>query len=217
MTSKHKRIPRKPEPVHKPTPIASVVSGFPVIKNIGLRHVHVADTMVCDIDGTHGRLTYRGYPIETLADNSSFEETVFLLLNGRMPLKEELSSLLLTMNKERWLPTSPSASLSRLRSDDQPTDILQGYVAFLAGYDPELSVQNRESTIRKAIRLVSKMGSAVALWARLREGKEPVPSREDLSHAANFLYMLTGEEPDPVKAQVLDTCLRDDLVGGEQT
>lgn len=177
------------------------------VKNIGLRDVYVADTKISEVDGEHGRLVYRGFSIETLAEHSTYEETAYLLLHGRLPTKAELELFTTTLRKERWVPRVLIETGSRLAHSTSPMDVLQGTVPILAGYDDEAAKEDREANVRKAIRLTSKLATAVASWARIREGKEAVPPREDLSHAANFLYMLTGTEPDADTARIFDTAL----------
>lgn len=203
-----KNAVRSAKKVEMPTAIASVVSGFPMMmKNVGLRQVHVADTLICNIDGNHGKLIYRGYSIETLAESSTFEETSYLLLYSRLPTRDELDSFTSALKSERALPPDVLKSLVRMPRTTLPMDVLQAVTSTLAGYDPEISGTNRDASVRKAVRLLSKMSTAVAAWARAREGEEPIPPRDDLSHAANFLYMLTGREPDPEHARVFDTNL----------
>jgi len=193
--------------IERPTAIASVVSGFPMIKNVGLRQVHVADTLICNIDGIHGKLIYRGYSIETLAEYSTFEETSYLLLYGGLPTREELDAFTASLKAERALPLDVLNSLIRMPRTTLPMDVLQAVTSTLAGHDPEISGTTREASVRKAIRLLAKLTTAVAAWARAREGEAPIPPRDDLSHAANFLYMLTGREPDPEHARVFDVNL----------
>ncbi len=177
------------------------------VKNIGLREVYVADTKICEVDGIRGRLVYRGYAIETLAENSTFEETVYLLLHGLLPDKEQLEQFTASLKKERWIPRAQIESCQRQPHSTSPMDIVQGTVPILAGYDNEAGLEDHEANLRKALRLIAKLTTVVATWARIREGKEPVAPRQDLSHAANFLYMLTGEEPDPEIARLFDVCL----------
>ena len=176
-------------------------------KNIGLREVYVADTKVSEVDGTSGKLVYRGYTIETLADRSTYEETAFLLLHGRLPTQEEFDLFNASLKKERWIPQVLIQSGQRLPPSTSPMDVTQGTIPILAGYDSEVGVETREANVRKAIRLIAKVATSVATWARIREGKEPVAPREDLGHAANFLYMLNGEVPAPETARLFDICL----------
>jgi len=199
--------PRATRREEKPTAIASVVSGFPMIKNVGLRQVYVADTLICHIDGTHGKLIYRGYSIETLAEHSTFEETAFLLLNGRLPLADELALFKEQLARERWLPQAIHEAAKKLPPSTLPMDVLQSAVPILAGFDQEAADTTRDASVRKAIRLIAKAATVVASWARRREGNEAIPPREDLSHAANFLYMLTGRVPDPEVARAFDVNL----------
>ncbi len=186
-----------------PPPVTGPVNA----KNIGLREVFVADTKVSEVDGTRGKLVYRGYTIETLAANSTFEETAYLLLHGRLPTKAELDLFDASLRKERWIPQVLVESFQKLPHSIPSMDILQGTVPIFAGYDQEAAAETRDANLRKAVRLIAKLATSVAAWARLREGKEPVAPREDLSHAANFLYMVNGTVPDPDTAKVFDTAL----------
>jgi citrate synthase len=178
-----------------------------MVKNIGLRDVYVADTRVSQVEGIRGKIVYRGYTIETLADHSTFEETAYLLLHGRLPTKPELELFDAQLKKERWIPRVLIESGKALPKSTASMDILQGTIPILAGYDNEIADDSREANIRKAIRLISKIATSVATWARVREGLDPVAPREDLGHAANFLYMLNGEMPDSDTAKIFDVGL----------
>lgn len=177
------------------------------VKNIGLRDVYVADTKVSEVEGTRGKLVYRGYTIETLAEHSTYEETAFLLLHGRLPTAEEFALFSAQLKKERWIPQVLIQSGQKLPPSTSPMDITQGTIPILAGYDNEVADDSREANVRKAVRLIAKLPTSVATWARVREGKDPVAPREELSHAANFLYMLNGEVPDAETARLFDICL----------
>jgi citrate synthase len=177
------------------------------VRNVGLRNVCVADSKISEVDGLRGRIVYRGYRIESLAQHSSFEETAFLLLNGYLPTKEELDLFDQSLKRERWIPRFLVEICRRLPHSIPPMDILQAAVAVLAGYDQEIQDESREANMRKAIRLIAKLSTVTAAWARLREGNEPVSPREDLSHAGNFLYMLSGNAPDRATARQFDICL----------
>jgi citrate synthase len=177
------------------------------VKNIGLREVYIADTRVSEVEGIRGKIVYRGYTIETLAQHSSFEETAYLLLHGTLPTKAAFDLFDAGLRKERWAPKALAETYGKMAKSTASMDVLQGTIPLLAGYDNELRDESREANIRKAMRLIAKLPAAVAAWARVREGKEPVAPREDLSHAANFLYMVNGEVPDADTAKVFDTCL----------
>ncbi|MGO9119899.1 MAG: citrate synthase [Desulfomonilaceae bacterium] len=177
------------------------------VKNIGLRGVIVADTAVSFIDGQEGILIYRGYRIEELAESSSFMETAYLLLNGRLPTKQELEEFELMVRQARYIPDWLNQALRKLPKKADPMDVLQGSVPFLAMDDPDLHEQSREANVRMAARLIARVPAVTAAWHRIRQGKEPLPPDDKLSHAANFLWQVTGNKPDEDMAHDVDTCL----------
>ena len=179
----------------------------PDVRNIGLRGIVVASTNISEVDGAVGRLIYRGYLIQDLAEKVSFEETVHLLLKQKLPNKDELKSFSAQLTEERKLPEELIAALKTRPETSLPMDILQASVSMLANHDPEVSDTSKEAGLRKAIRLVAKFATVVAAWHRIRKGDEPLEPRSDLGHAANFLYMLKGDVPDEDIAGFMDTAL----------
>jgi citrate synthase len=177
------------------------------VKNTGLRGVAVADTKISFIDGHKGVLIYRGYRIEELAERSSFMETAYLLLNGTLPEKDELAAFSKEVTLARDVPEYLIASLKLLPKNADPMDVLQGMVPLLATADPDLSGTTRDANARMAVRLIARMPVLTAAWNRIRNNLEPLPSDPELSHAANFLWQLTGEKPDAETAHDLDVCL----------
>ncbi len=186
---------------------AERITGVMNTKNIGLRGVTVADTKISDVDGVNGILIYRGYRIEDLARNSTFEETAFLLLNDRLPLPDELKGFTRKLIGARQLPAFVTEILKRLPAQARPMDVLQASIPLLAMADPELAAETREANEAKAIRLIARVAAVVAAWQRIRNGLELLPSDDGLSHAGNFLWQLTGKKPDPETARDLDTAL----------
>ncbi|MEK7476661.1 MAG: citrate/2-methylcitrate synthase [Candidatus Coatesbacteria bacterium] len=176
-------------------------------KNIGLRDVFVADTKVSHVDGIKGKIVYRGFTIETLAEHSSYEETAFLLLHGRLPTRAELGEFDTALRLEHSIPQALLEWAQSLPKSIPAMAVVQGAIPILAAHDPDLTDDSREANLRKAIRLIAKLPTAVATWARAHERKPVVPPRADLSHAANFLYMLTGKVPDEQIAKDFDVCL----------
>ncbi len=176
-------------------------------KNIGLRGVTVADTRISDVDGENGILIYRGYRIEDLAKNSTFEETAYLLLHDQLPTEEQLTDFKQLLVKERQVPGVVMNSLKIWPHNANPMDVLQAAVPLLAVADPELSSETREANIAKSIRLIARVAGVVSAWQRKRHGLDPIPPDENLSHAGNFLWQLTGKKPDPGTAKDLDTAL----------
>lgn len=184
------------------------------VKNIGLRGVAVADTKISFIDGQKGVLIYRGYRIEELAERSSFMETAYLLLNGRLPDSGELQEFDKEVRAARELPTHVYACLKTLPKKADPMDVLQAAVPLMGMADPDLAGWSREANVRMAIRLVARLPVVTAAWHRIRNGQEPLASDDKLSHAANFLWLLKGEKPDDETAHDLDVCL---ILHGDHT
>ena len=177
------------------------------VKNIGLRGVTVADTKVSFIDGAQGILIYRGYRIEELAAGSSFMETAYLLLYGDLPGRQELAEFDRQVREAREAPVFLYECFKKLPPQALPMDLLQAAVPLVAMADPELERETKEANVRKAIRLIALIPALVAGWQRIRNGLEPLPPDEGLSHAANFLWQLHGKTPDPEIARDLEICL----------
>ena len=175
-------------------------------KNIGLRGIPVADTRISNIDGERGKLIYRGYDILDLTKNSNFEEVCYLLLHDELPTKSEYEDFTSRLKETRYIPKQMQMNMSNWRKDADPMDMLQAFVAALAGYfDEEFS--NKESSYDRAINLISKVPTITASWHRIRNGKKIMDPKPELTHAANFLYMLTGEVPDEEIEKIFDICL----------
>ena len=177
------------------------------ILNTGLRGFKVATTRISDVDGTVGRLIYRGYLVQDLAGKVSFEEVAYLLLYERLPQKEEFENFKKQLAGERGIPPEVIAALETRPKDALPMDILQAAVGMLAHHDPDTKEHSREAAVRMAIKLIAKFPTIVAAWSRIRNNKKPVEPNLNLNHAANFLYMLNGTIPDDELAGFFDTCL----------
>jgi citrate synthase len=177
------------------------------VKNIGLRGVKVADTRISDVNGEKGFLIYRGFNICDLVTRSTFEEVSFLLLNDRLPTREELKGFQKTLVSEREVPEAVLDLMKKLPPSAHPMDVLQASIPILASYDPQLHDETREANLKKALRLIAKLPTIVAAWDRIRKGLEPAHPHPDLTHAGNFLYMLSGFLPDPETARDFDICL----------
>ena len=175
-------------------------------KNIGLRGIEVADTKISNIDGEKGKLIYRGFDILDLTENSTFEETAYLLLYDKLPTKNELDEFNTKLIEAREIPKQMQKNMANWRKDADPMDMLQAFVSALAGYyDEEFS--SKEASYDKAINLIAKVPTIIASWQRIRNGLEVVDSDPSLSHAANFLYMMSGEKPDVEVEKIFDVCL----------
>ncbi|MGB9438973.1 MAG: citrate/2-methylcitrate synthase [Desulfobacterales bacterium] len=177
------------------------------VLNTGLRGVVIADTRICEVDGANGRLIYRGYTVQNLAENASFEEVAFLLLYEKLPDKAELAEFKGRLVAERHLPPAVIDVLRNRPKDALPMDILQAAVPLLAHHDPDKQDQSMEAALRMAVRLIAKFPTIIAAWDRIRNDKEPVEPSADLDHAANFLYMLSGKMPDAEMGEFLDKAL----------
>lgn len=177
------------------------------VKNIGLRGVTVADTKISFIDGEKGILIFRGYRIEELAEESTFPEVAFLILNGHLPSKTELADFDKRIKAAREIPGFVIDAMKNFPKDSAPMDVLQAAVPMLGMDDPDLNAETREGNVNMAIRLIARLSVVVAAWYRIREGKHLLPSKDDLTLTENFLWQLKGEKPDPEMAKDLDTCL----------
>lgn len=173
----------------------------------GLAGVPAARSSVCYLDGTVGKLQYRGYPIEVLAENGTFEEVTYLLLFGRLPTEAELMAFDAELKAQRKIKFRIVDVLKQLPESGHPMDALTAAVAAMGMFYKGDHVTDREFRRLSAVRLVAKLPTVVAAWHRIRQGEDPVKPRDDLSHAANFLYMLTGKEPPETSTKVFDVAL----------
>lgn len=172
--------------------------------NPGLDGVVVGATAISLVAGDEGRLTYRGYDIADLAANASFEEVAYLLWNGRLPDRAELTSLSSAMASARGLAKPVLDMMRAFGPRSWPMDVLRTAVSAVGTHEPPRPDGTHPSDINSAIRLTSVAATAVAAWDRLRRGLDPVEPRTDLSHAANFLYMKNGDEPSSTASRALD-------------
>ncbi len=173
----------------------------------GLADVPAAESAVSFIDGKRARLEYRGIAVETLARESCFEETAWLLLKGELPSQRELAGFDDELRHHRRVKYKIVDLIKCLPETGHPMDALQAGVAAMGMFYPARDVTNAQSNWDSVVRLIAKLPTIVAAFHRLRRGDEAVPPRDDLGHAANFYYMLTEHEPSPAVAKVLDACL----------
>lgn len=173
----------------------------------GLEGVPVKKSRICYIDGEKGILEYRGIPIQVLAEKSNFVETAYLLLFGRLPRKDELEQFQRDLVRHRRIKYRIVDLMKCLPENGHPMDAVQAAVAALGMFYPDKAVLEPQIQYQSAVRLTAKLPTIVAAFARMRHGDEALPPRDDLDHAENFLYMLTGRAPDPLIARTLDTCL----------
>ena len=169
----------------------------------GLRGVVVGESSICDVHAD-GDLFYRGYNIHDLAENATFEETVFLLWNGKLPTRGELAGFRTALSMEAQLPERLTDLLPALHKECSAMDALRTMVSALGTYDPDAGKNSETANRRKALRLQAKMPTIVAAIERWMQGKPPIAPRAELGLAANFLLMLSGTEPDPLFVRAMD-------------
>ena len=169
----------------------------------GLRGVYFDRSHCTFIDGKAGDLRYRGYSIHDLAEQSTFEETAWLLLHGELPTRAQLASFDAGLKSSRTLPHA-IVELVQVMKSAHPMDVLRTAVSALSAFDPETHDKSRGAVLRKAVRLTSQVPMIVAAHARIREGKGPIVPDAGLSHAANLLWMFKGEKPSSEAAALID-------------
>src|SRR5881396_1761054 len=185
------------------------IDAMSTVNKAGLEDVVVSTSDICFIDGREGRLIYRGYDVDDLAAQSTFEEVVYLLWFGALPSKKEYDTFYKTLNSTatRRLPPKLIALLRTLPKKTTPMEVLRTGVSALSAFDPDHDDQSREAEIRKAIRLTAQMPTLVAAWERLRRGKAPVAPDPRLNLSANFLYMMFGKKASPLAVKTFDVAL----------
>jgi citrate synthase len=175
--------------------------------NEGLEDVIAGMSSICDVNGKDGKLIYAGYDIHDLAENTTFEEVIFLLWRRKLPTSSELAALTADLDANRKIPDGALALIKGFPKSATPMDSLRTAVSLLGMFDPDQGDESLESNQRKALRITAQIGSVVAAIERVRTGLEPIEPISGLSTASNFLYQLTGKEPDDVAARALDVAL----------
>ncbi|MBX6342053.1 MAG: tungsten formylmethanofuran dehydrogenase [Thermomicrobiaceae bacterium] len=173
----------------------------------GLEGVVVADTTLCMIDGTNGRLTYEGYSIDDLAAHASFEEVLYLLWYSKLPTRAELDAFCQRLVEGRPLSSTVMQVIRDLPRGGRPIDALRAAVTAMGMEDPDQENLAHDAVLAKAIHVAAAMPTMLAAYARLRDGKEPIDPDPELNHAANFLYMLHGERPTDLDQRAFNTYL----------
>lgn len=174
--------------------------------NKGLEGVIAAESRICKIDGEKGMLYYLGYPIDTLVAAADFEEVTYLLLNGELPTADQLSDFRRRMRAGRPLKDPILEMIRNFPADSHPMELLQSVVSYLSGYVDHKIHHSMYCNCRDTLHQVAQIASVIAALHRIRSGLEYVPPRDDLSHGANFLYMLRGTEPDADEGEIMDKC-----------
>jgi citrate synthase len=172
----------------------------------GLEDVVAASSAICYLDGDRGVLAYCGYDIHDLARSASFEEVCYLLWHGRLPTRAELGDLQSQLSAARPLAESSLRLMKQLPASDG-MDMLRTLTSALGQFDPEAGDNSQAANARKAVRLTAQLSSLVAAYGRVQAGSGPLQPDPALGHAANFLYMLTGNRPTPLSTRAFDIAL----------
>ena len=173
----------------------------------GLDGVPATQSAICDIDGEQGLLTYRGYPMQDLAANSSFLETAFLLIWGELPSRDHLAEFEHAVQMHRRVSFRVRDMMKCFPASGHPMDALQSSAASLGLFYSRRAIDDPQYVYDAVVRLIAKIPTMVAAFQLIRKGQDPIQPRDDLAYSANFLYMLTEREPDPLAARIFDRCL----------
>ncbi|MFB6071287.1 MAG: citrate/2-methylcitrate synthase [Halanaeroarchaeum sp.] len=178
----------------------------------GLEGVVIDESRLSRVFGDEGRLIFRGFDIDDIAEHGDFEETLYLMWHGELPTEAEYREFSDALAAQREIPEEIHRLLADQAAVDQhPMDVLQASVSALAGYDDNRTADpenDLDAVVGMGQSISAKLATITAAYNRLREGEDPVEPREDLSHAANFLYMLHGEEPEEAFVDAMDTALQ---------
>ncbi len=194
----------------EPEPGMSGEVQWPVQASIGkgLEAAPATTTKIGYVNGAKGWLIYRGYNIFDLAEHSTYEETAYLLLYGKLPSRRELADFTRTLMRLRAVPPTVMDVLYQIpTARTHPMAALRTTVSILGNLDDQSEKLTVKDETDVALKLVAQLPTLVGAIARIRRGQEPLSPREDLSHAANMLYLMTGEEPDELTARVMDISL----------
>lgn len=173
----------------------------------GLEGVPATQSSICDIDGQKGVLTYRGYRVDELASQSTFLETAYLLIWGELPTADQLRDFEHEVQMHRRVSFRIRDMMKCFPSGGHPMDALQSSAASLGLFYSRRALDNPEYIVSAVVRLIAKIPTMVAAFQLIRKGQDPIQPSDDLAYAANFLYMLTEREPDPLAARIFDACL----------
>ena len=173
----------------------------------GLEGIVIADTQLSKVFGDVGKLVYVGYDINDLAENASFEEVVFLLWHKKLPTQTQLTQFRQSLIDEMSIPTSVLNEMKSFPKNAHPMGVLRTAVSALGLHDAAAEDSSPQANLQKAMHLTAKIPTIIAAWARIRQGQEPVQPSDDLGLAANFLYMLTGTEPNQTEINAVNVYL----------
>ena len=170
----------------------------------GLQGVYITKSSICKVDGQEGKLYYRGYKIEDLANYSSYEEVCYLLLYGKLPNSKELSDFIAKMREERAIPENTKDIIRKFSKESQALDVLRTAMSSLSADDSKPYSDDESENIEKAIKIIAKTATIAAAIDRIKDGKEILEPDNSLNHSANFLYMITGNKPDKEAEKLMD-------------
>lgn len=173
----------------------------------GLEGVIAGESTICQIDVPNSRLYYRGYSIGDLVEHSSFEETTYLLVYERLPTAVELAVFKTRMGSERGINEVVLNMIRSFPPGGKPMELLQSAISYLSGTREHQIRHSPICNCRTTLHQVAQLATVLATHNRFRQGLPYLPPRTDLSHAANFLYMLLGKEPSALDAKIFDACL----------
>jgi citrate synthase len=173
----------------------------------GLEGVPATQSAICDIDGQRGVLTYRGVPVDQLARQSSFLETAYLLIWGELPTIFQLNDFQHEVQMHRRVSFRIRDMMKCFPASGHPMDALQASAASLGLFYSRRALYDPQYITEAVVRLIAKIPTMVAAFQLIRKGQDPIQPRDDLAYSANFLYMLTEREPDPLAARIFDACL----------
>jgi citrate synthase len=194
-------FPLKTNPRGSPKAMSTAVVGK------GLEGIVAANSGICWIDGDAGVLAYRGIDIHELAENSSFEETTYLLWNGHLPNQFELREFQSQLALARSIDQRIIDLLRSFPANATPMEVLRTAVSALSFYDADEKDNSHDANVRKSYNLTAQIAMIVAIYDRIRKGLEIVPPDRSLSHAGNFLWMLNGVKPSATATRTLDIAL----------
>ncbi len=173
----------------------------------GLEGVIANTTEICKIDGENGKLYYLGYSIEDLIKHSTFEEVTYLLLYGELPTQKALDEFSKKMRDSREVNPAIIDMVRNFPKDSHPMELLQSAIAYISGYVQHKIHHSATCNCRNTLHQIAQITTVVAAWTRFQQGLDYVPPRTDLSHGANFLYMIRGEVPDEDEGEIMDKAL----------
>lgn len=173
----------------------------------GLEGVIAAESKICRIDGEKGQLYYLGFPITDLVEHCTFEEVTYLLLYGDLPTREQLAVFSAKMRNARELPEPVINMVRDFPKNAHPMELLQSVISYLSSYVEHKIHHGPHCNCRDTLHQLAEIATVVATYQRVQEGNDYLPPRKDLSHGANLLYMLRGEEPEPYEGEIMDKAL----------